>query len=173
MSYNNFIKLYELTEVYHPDRIVIESNTMWDLNQVKFPSTFQVAQIVSFIDFTTFGVYYNNMRQMFVDNLRFSDLVVINRCENPEDLAQYQTSLKLINGNAQWIAMNSKGEVQEAFETPLPYDIEADVIEIKDEDFAIFYRDMSEEFDKYKGKKIKFKNLKVLLLFKISNFIIF
>ena len=90
-------KLYEITEEYHPDRIVIESNTMWDQSKLKFPSTFQVAQIVSFIDFSTFGVYYNNMRQMFVDNLRFSDLVVINRCENPEDLAQYQTSLKLIN----------------------------------------------------------------------------
>jgi G3E family GTPase len=155
----NVDKLYELTEVYHPDRIVIESNTMWDLNQVKFPSTFQVAQIVSFIDFTTFGVYYNNMRQMFVDNLRFSDLVVINRCENPEDLAQYQTSLKLINGNAQWIAMNSKGEVQEAFETPLPYDIEQDVIEIKDEDYARWYIDTFDHKERYEGKTVQFNAL--------------
>ena len=155
----NVDKLYELTEVYHPDRIVIESNTMWDLNQVKFPSTFQVAQIVSFIDFTTFGVYYNNMRQMFVDNLRFSDLVVINRCENPEDLAQYQTSLKLINGNAQWIAMNSKGEVQEAFETPLPYDIEQDIIEIKDEDYARWYIDTFDHKERYEGKTVQFNAL--------------
>lgn len=155
----NVDKLYELTEVYHPDRIVIESNTMWNLNQVKFPSTFQVAQIVSFIDFTTFGVYYNNMRQMFVDNLRFSDLVVINRCENPEDLAQYQTSLKLINGNAQWIAMNSKGEVQEAFETPLPYDIEQDIIEIKDEDYARWYIDTFDHKERYEGKTVQFNAL--------------
>ena len=155
----NVDKLYELTEVYHPDRIVIESNTMWDLNQVKFPSTFQVTQIVSFIDFTTFGVYYNNMRQMFVDNLRFSDLVVINRCENPEDLAQYQTSLKLINGNAQWIAMNSKGEVQEAFETPLPYDIEQDIIEIKDEDYARWYIDTFDHKERYEGKTVQFNAL--------------
>ena len=155
----NIDKLYELTEVYHPDRIVIESNTMWDLKQVKFPSTFQVAQIVSFIDFTTFGVYYNNMRQMFVDNLRFSDLVVINRCENPEDLAQYQTSLKLINGNAQWIAMNSKGEVQEAFETPLPYDIEQDIIEIKDEDYARWYIDTFDHKERYEGKTVQFNAL--------------
>ena len=155
----NVDKLYELTEVYHPDRIVIESNTMWDLNQVKFPSTFQVAQIVSFIDFTTFGVYYNNMRQMFVDNLRFSDLVVINRCENPEDLAQYQTSLKLINGNAQWIAMNSKGEVQEAFETPLPYDIEQDVIVIENEHYARWYIDTFDHKERYNGKTVEFNAL--------------
>ena len=61
-------KLYEITEEYHPDRIVIESNTMWDQSKLKIPTTFQVAQNVSFIDFSTFGVYYNNMRQMFVDN---------------------------------------------------------------------------------------------------------
>lgn len=152
-------RLYEITEEYHPDRIVIESNTMWDQSKLKFPSTFQVAQIVSFIDFSTFGVYYNNMRQMFVDNLRFSDLVVINRCENPEDLAQYQTSLKLINGNAQWIAMNSKGEVQEAFETPLPYDIDQDVIIIENEHYARWYIDTFDHKERYNGKTVEFNAL--------------
>ncbi len=152
-------KLYELTESIHPDRIVIESNTMWDQSKLKFPSTFQVAQIVSFIDFSTFGVYYNNMRQMFVDNLRFSDLVVINRCENPEELAPYQTSLKLINGNAQWIAMNSKGEVQEAFEAPLPYDIEQDVIKIEDEHYARWYIDTFDHKERYNGKTVEFNGL--------------
>ena len=151
--------LYELTEKYHPDRIVIETNTMWDQSKVKFPSTFQVAQIVSFIDFSTFGVYYNNMRQMFVDNLRFSDLVVINRCDNPEDLTQYQTSLKLINGNAQWIAMNSKGEVQEAFEAPLPYDIEQEVIKIEDEHYARWYIDTFDHKERYNGKTVEFNGL--------------
>jgi uncharacterized membrane protein YcgQ (UPF0703/DUF1980 family) len=129
---------------------------MWDKEQIKFPSSFQVAQIVTFIDFTTFGVYYNNMRQMFVDNLRFADLVVINRCENAEDLAPYQTSLKLINGNAQWIAMNSKGEVQEAFESPLPYDIEQDIIKIEDCDYARWYIDTFDHKERYEGKKVEF-----------------
>ncbi len=155
----NAEKLYELTENLHPDRIVIESNTMWDQTKVKFPSTFQVAQIVSFIDFSTFGVFYNNMRQMFVDNLRFSDLVVINRCENPEDLTPYQTSLKLINGNAQWIAMNSKGEVQEAFEAPLPYDIDQEVIKVEDEHYARWYIDTFDHKERYNGKTVEFNGL--------------
>lgn len=148
--------LYELTEKYHPARIVIELNTMWDSEKVSFPSTFQVAQIVSFIDYSTFPVYYNNMRQMFVDNLRFSDLVVINRCEDANDLAKYQTSLKLINGNAQWIAMNSKGEVQEAFEQPLPYDIEQEVINIEDEHYARWYIDTFDHKERYDGKTVEF-----------------
>ena len=99
------------------------------------------------------------MRQMFVDNLRFSDLVVINRCENPEDLAQYQTSLKLINGNAQWIAMNSKGEVQEAFETPLPYDIDQDVIVIENEHYPRWYIDTFDHKERYNGKTVEFNAL--------------
>ena len=41
-------------------------------------------------------------------------------------------------------------------------DINANIIDIKDEDFAIFYRDMSEEFSKYKGKKVRFKGIVAL-----------
>ncbi len=148
--------LYNLTEEFHPNRIIIESNMMWDSTKMSFPSTFQVAQIVSFIDYTTFPVYYNNMRQMFVDNLRFSDLVVINRCEDPTELAKYQTSLKLINGNAHFIAMNSKGEVQEAFEEPLPYNIDDPIIKINDEDYARWYIDTFDHKERYDGKIVEF-----------------
>ena len=42
-------------------------------------------------------------------------------------------------------------------EDPLPFDINAPVIEIKDEDYAIFYRDCSEEPEKYDGKTVRFK----------------
>ena len=35
---------------------------------------------------------------------------------------------------------------------PLPFDINASVIEIKDEDYALFYRDITEEPKKYDGK---------------------
>ena len=36
----------------------------------------------------------------------------------------------------------------------LPYDINAEVIEIADEDFGVFYVDMLDEPEKYVGKKI-------------------
>jgi uncharacterized repeat protein (TIGR03943 family) len=47
-------------------------------------------------------------------------------------------------------------------EDPLPYDIDAPVIEIKDEDFAIFYRDLTEDFTKYIGKCVRFKGIVAL-----------
>ena len=40
---------------------------------------------------------------------------------------------------------------------PLPFDINAPVIQIEDEDFALWYRDVTEEPDKYNGKTVTFK----------------
>lgn len=151
--------LYCLTEEYHPDRIIIELNMMWDSTKMSFPSTFQVAQIVSFIDYTTFPVYYNNMRQLFVDHLRFSDLVIINRCDDAVELAKYQTSLKLINGNAHFLVMDTKGNVQEAFEEPLPYNIDDPIIKINDEDYARWYIDTFDHKERYEGKIVEFNGV--------------
>lgn len=151
--------IYRLTEECHPDRIIIELNMMWDSNKMSFPSTFQVAQIVSFIDYTTFPVYYNNMRQLFVDHLRFSDLVIINRCDDASELAKYQTSLKLINSNAHFLVMDTKGNVQEAFEEPLPYNIDDPIIKINDEDYARWYIDTFDHKERYEGKIVEFNGI--------------
>ena len=40
---------------------------------------------------------------------------------------------------------------------PAPFDLNAPVIEIKDEDFALWYRDVTEEPEKYDGKTVCFK----------------
>ncbi len=42
---------------------------------------------------------------------------------------------------------------------PLPFDINAPVIDIKDEDFAIWYRDMTEEMEVYEGKTVHVKGM--------------
>lgn len=47
--------------------------------------------------------------------------------------------------------------VYDDIEDPLPFDVDAPVIEIEDRDFAIWYRDMSEEPKKYDGKTIEVK----------------
>ena len=44
-------------------------------------------------------------------------------------------------------------------EDPLPFDKEAPVIEIEDDDFALWYRDLSEEMDSYQGKTVHVKGL--------------
>ena len=42
---------------------------------------------------------------------------------------------------------------------PLPFDVDAPVIEIADKDYAIWYRDMADDLKKYVGKTIKLKGM--------------
>lgn len=151
--------LYDLTEKYHPMRIVMEANTMWDQKLLRFPSNFEVSQVVSFIDFSSFDIYYNNMRQKFIDNLRFSSLIIFNRCDNVQALAKFQTSLKLINNSAQIICVNSKGDVEPAFEEPLPYNLEDEVVKIENKDFGRFYIDTFDHKERYNGKIVEFDGI--------------
>jgi uncharacterized repeat protein (TIGR03943 family) len=44
-------------------------------------------------------------------------------------------------------------------EDPLPFDINAPVIEIKDKDYAFFYRDLTENLEAYIGKIVKFRGI--------------
>ena len=40
---------------------------------------------------------------------------------------------------------------------PLPFDLNAPIVEIGDDDYATWYRDLSEEPKKYEGKTVRFK----------------
>ena len=48
-------------------------------------------------------------------------------------------------------------------EDPLPFDINAQVIEINDSDYALWYRDITEEPQKYHGKTVSFKGQVAML----------
>lgn len=147
---------------HNPDRVILELNCMWNLNELFIPEEFQVGQVISFIDFSTFAVYFNNMRQKFIDLLKISDLVAFNRCEDKEQLASYQTNLKFINGRAQYVIMDENGAAKQAFENPLPFDIKADLIEIEDDDFGIWYIDTFDNPDRYRSKRVSFNALVVM-----------
>lgn len=148
--------LTELAAKFLPDRVIMEINCMWNVNEIYFPDEYQIAQVISFIDASTFEVYYNNMRQKFKEIVQFSDLVVFNRCDNVEKLSSYQTGLKLMNGNAQFMVMDEDGTTKKAFEDPLPYDINKDVIEINDDDYGRWYIDTFENPERYRGKVVSF-----------------
>lgn len=145
-----------------PNRIVIEMNGMWDVNKLKFPGVCRLAQLLLFIDFTTFGVYFNNMRQRMVDMMKVSDIVVFNRVNNPQDLSPYQVNVKMINSQAQFLIMDENFEAMEAYEDPLPYDIDADIIKIEDKDFGRFYIDTFDNKERYEGKVVELNALVIL-----------
>lgn len=157
------LKLQELVIDKMPSRIVIELNGMWDLKLIQFPEFFKVYQMINFINFQTFPIYFANMRQQFLDVIKQSDVVVfINVNGELDKLAPYSSSFKLTNGNAQFMEMDKEGRLQDAFEIELPYDIDAPVINIKDEDYGIWYIDTFDHRDKYIDKIVEFNCMAVL-----------
>lgn len=145
-----------------PDRIVIEMNGMWDLNRLQFPRVIEIVQVITFIDGTTFNIYFNNMRQKFNDMIKNSSVVCFTKLENGEVLAPYQTALRLINNNAQFMLMDDQLRAQDAFEEPLPYDVDAPVIKIEERDYGTFYIDTFDHKDRYQGKIVEYDTMVVL-----------
>ena len=147
------------------DVIVVEYNGMWALDKFynSLPENFMVYQEILIADSTTIGVYNANMRQLVVDKLTSAEMVVFNRVNDNTDKEALHKLVRGVSRKANICYEDVNGEIEfDDIEDPLPYDINAPVIEIKDEDFAIFYRDMSEEFGKYNGKKVRFKGIVAL-----------
>ena len=145
-----------------PDRVVIEMNGMWDLKMLQFPRIIEIVQLITFIDGSTFSVYFNNMRQKFNDMIKQSHVVCFTKVDGPEVLAPYQTALKLINNNCEYMIMDENLRAQDAFEEPLPYDIEQDVIKIEERDYGTFYIDTFDHKERYDGKTVEYDIMVVL-----------
>lgn len=147
------------------DIVVIEYNGMWTLDNLynALPDHFMVYQEVFIADSTTILSYNANMRQLVVDKLTSCEMVVFNRVNDSTDKMALHKLVRGVSRKANICYEDTSGEIEfDQIEDPLPYDINADVIDIKDEDFAIFYRDMSEDFSKYNGKSIRFKGIVAL-----------
>ena len=145
--------------------IVIEYNGMWLLDKLynALPDTFLVYQEIMIADSETILSYNQNMRQLVVDKLTSCEMVVFNRTDENTDRMPLHKLVRGVSRKANICYEDMNGEIDfDDIEDPLPYDINAPVIEIEDVDFAIFYRDMSEDFEKYNGKKVRFKGIAAL-----------
>jgi len=142
------------------DRVVIEYNGMWLLDVLynAMPESWMVYQEFMFVDTTSFISYNNNMRQLMFDKLKSAELVIFNRYSDSYDK---QTLHNVVRGASRRadIAYEYVGGnvVYDEIEDPLPFDIDAPIVEIGEEDYAIWYRDMSEDPAKYDGKTLRFK----------------
>ena len=147
------------------DIVVVEYNGMWTIDSFynALPPNWMVYQEILVVDSTTIISYNANMRQLVVDKLTSCEMVVFNRFKPEYDKMALHKIVRGVSKRANICYEDVNGEIEfDDIEDPLPYDINAEVIEIKDEDFAIFYRDMTDEFAKYKGKTIRFKGIVAL-----------
>ena len=153
-------KLENLRKKHHAERVIVELNGMHLAADfyLKTPDTWQIAQEVMFADANTFLSYNQNMRQLTVDKLAGAELVVFNRMAPGTDVMEYHKIARAVNRRINILYEYTDGTTkQDDIEDPLPFDLNAPVVKIEDEDYALFYRDITEEPDKYKGKTVEFK----------------
>ncbi len=158
----------DLTEEYlkglmakhRAERVLVEYNGMWQLKNFfeGMPDGWMVNQIMTFFDANTFLNYNANMRQQVFDKIELTDLVVFNRYSDDIDKMSLHKVVRAISRRPQ-IVYEYPGGLAEADDIvdPLPFDVNAPIIEIEDKDYALFYRDLTENVKDYNGKKVKFK----------------
>ena len=153
-------ELQNLAKKYKAQRVVAELNGMQLVGDLytRFPAGWAVAQEVMFADSTTFMTYNANMRNLVMDKLVGAQMVIFNRLEQGEDIMPFHKLVRAANRRIDILYDYTDGSTQfDEIEDPLPFDINAPVIEVKDEDYALWYRDVSEEPAKYDGKTVSFK----------------
>ena len=153
-------QLQALAKKYKAQRVVAELNGMQLVGDIysRFPQEWAVAQEVMFADATTFMTYNANMRNLVMDKLVGGQMVIFNRLEPGADTMPLHKLVRAANRNIDIMYEYTDGSTAyDEIEDPLPFDINAPVIMIHDEDYALWYRDVTEEPEKYDGKTVCFK----------------
>ncbi|MGM9653086.1 MAG: TIGR03943 family putative permease subunit [Eubacteriales bacterium] len=147
---------------YDMERVIIEYNGVWQLNTLfrALPENWIVYQEIFTADSTTILNYNANMRSLVVDKLQSCDLVVFNRLENEADVLPLHKLVRSVSRRAdiEYDYLDGHAEPDQIVD-PLPFDINADVIEIADSDYGIWYQDLMDDMEKYDGKTVRFKGI--------------
>lgn len=145
---------------YQPKRVLIEYNGTWSVEEFlerEMPKHWELVQIITTIDASTYNTYMNNMKSIMVGHFKYSDTIIFNRCDDTTDKIALRRSIKPVNRKGQIIYETADGVTDDAGEEVLPFDLNADVIELFDEDYGLFYMDALEHPQKYDGKTVRFR----------------
>ena len=154
--------LTELQLKYGIERVVVEYNGMWLLEDFfnAMPEGWMINQIMTFFDANTVLNYNANMRQLVFDKIENTQLVVFNRYADSMDKMALHKLVRSISRRTDIVYERVDGKADfDDIEDPLPFDINAPVIQIEDRDYAFFYRDLTENLEAYIGKTVKFRGL--------------
>ena len=154
--------LFELQEKYQAKRVLVEYNGMWLLEDFfrAMPEGWMISQVMTFFDASNFISYNVNMRQLVFDKIANTQMVVFNRFTALNDKMEYHKLVRAITRQADIVYEYADGKAEyDDIVDPLPFDVNAPIIEIADRDYAFFYRDLSENMEGYIGKTVRFKGI--------------
>ena len=156
-------KLEELNQKYQPEQVMIEYNGMWSMDTVldaRVPEGWMLVQIITTVNSKTFETYLNNMRGLMMEHVKYSQLVIFNRCTEEFTHQGYARTIRAVNRMAQVVYENENGDSRPADgDEDLPYNLEDSHLDIADEDFGIFYMDIMDNPKKYEGKTVTYKGM--------------
>ncbi len=151
--------LAKLQDTYRPDQVFLEYNGTWEMArflEMNLPKGWVLVQSLATVDATTFEVYLANMRTMIMEQLFAADVVIFNRCDDDTPKGKFRRTVKARNRKAQIAYERADGTVDEGDMEELPYDMNAEIIDITDMDYGIWYMDALDDPRKYEGKKVRF-----------------
>ena len=157
-----FENLEALTKKHGAQRVIVEYNGTWLLQQFfdAMPESWVINQMMTFFDANTFASYNKNMRQLVFDKIQMTQMVVFNRFKGEHIKEDFHKAVRGISRRPDIVYEYIGGNaVLDDIEDPLPFDINAPIIEIADRDFAWFYRDIAENTQRYIGKTVKYKGM--------------
>lgn len=152
-------RMAELAEEYKPERVIIEYNSMWTIERLggcMLPRLWEVVQIMTAVDATTFDNYFTNMRQLMTDPMKVADLVLFNRCDPKASKSPWRRQVKAVAPRANVLFENTDGTSEDGVaDEDLPYDMKAGIIDIADEHIPTFYIDSMDHPERYDRKTVR------------------
>ena len=153
--------LRELEKKHNPTQILIEYNGMWEMEELctyRFPANWTLYQIMCIVDATTFELYTKNMGKLMLEKLRNADMIAFNRCTDELKAALRKRNLRMLNRRADIFLEDNAGNAEDYRDgTVSSFDLSLDLIDVPDEDYGIFYTEMSDDLAMYEGKRVRFR----------------
>lgn len=144
---------------YRPAQVVIEYNGTWkleDLLSIRYPRSWQLQGVYSTVNGETLDLYLKNMRNMLMEQLTESELIVVNRCSQEVNRSGFRRAVKVQNPMAQLIFEGTDGQIIQPSREDLPYDVKGETVVIGDDDYGIWYVDAYDHPEYYLHKEIQF-----------------
>ena len=89
-----------------------------------------------------------------------ADLIVFNRCTDELKQMLYKKNIRAMNPRATIFLDDVNGGSEDYRDNmPRPFDLDAPVIDISDENFGLWYVDATGDPEPYIGKTVKFKGM--------------
>ena len=116
-----------------------------------------MAQVITTVDASTFDVYLKNMKSLFMEMAKDSDLIIFNRSTDDTPAASYKREICARSIRKRRLSLKKRTVPSWNLKRRCPSTWDADIIDISDIDYGIWYIDAMDHPEKYDGENRAFQ----------------